>query len=282
MQTYLSESTGLQSADTQSMLVKMMFRLHELALNAEPTPFHTFLQSLNARGQLLRVYSQNIDGMEKKSGLTSGIPKVQEVGSTEERERGGRSGLELRLDPQCEIPICIPVHGSCHDMYCPICNQHSAIVEFLPSIAQGTLPLCPRCSSRNQHRVQRGMRRRPIPLLRPNVTLYNEGGHPDAEAIGEVTLRDLNELGAARAGHAILIVAGTRMAIPGIQKIIESFAKIIKQRNPRTGYPRVILLNDQQPKASRWTETFDIWLKGNLQDFAKIAHELVASEYNII
>src|ERR1700684_4251627 len=52
----------------------MIARLSELSQAAEPTAFHQVLRALDDRGKLLRVYTQNIDAIEKKSGMSFGVP----------------------------------------------------------------------------------------------------------------------------------------------------------------------------------------------------------------
>ena len=58
----------------------MIGRLAQLSEAAEPTAFHQFLRVLDIRRRLLRVYTQNIDALEEKSGLTFGIPEAEGKG----------------------------------------------------------------------------------------------------------------------------------------------------------------------------------------------------------
>jgi NAD-dependent histone deacetylase SIR2 len=48
----------------------MVANLSELCDDASPTPFHRALTMLHHRGKLARVYTQNIDGLEGKAGLS--------------------------------------------------------------------------------------------------------------------------------------------------------------------------------------------------------------------
>ena len=54
----------------------MIAQLSQLSMVAEPTAFHHLLRALDDRGRLLRVYTQNIDALELKSGLTVGVPEL--------------------------------------------------------------------------------------------------------------------------------------------------------------------------------------------------------------
>ena len=38
--------------------------------NLKPSPCHKFIASLEARGKLLRNYTQNVDGLERKAGIS--------------------------------------------------------------------------------------------------------------------------------------------------------------------------------------------------------------------
>lgn len=55
----------------------MIARLSDLSSSASPTPFHNLLRALDDKGKLLRVYTQNIDALELKAGLSFGLPQVE-------------------------------------------------------------------------------------------------------------------------------------------------------------------------------------------------------------
>ena len=65
-----------QSEETTSLFCQMIARLSDLTQSAAPTTFHKMLRSLDERHKLLRVYTQNIDALEMKSGLTFGVPEI--------------------------------------------------------------------------------------------------------------------------------------------------------------------------------------------------------------
>ena len=56
----------------------MIARLSSLSSQGQPTAFHQLLRALDDRGQLLRVYTQNIDALEMKAGLSFGVPEFEE------------------------------------------------------------------------------------------------------------------------------------------------------------------------------------------------------------
>ena len=55
----------------------MIAQLSDLSQAAQPTSFHHLLRALDNRGRLLRVYTQNIDAIEQKSGLSFGVPEFE-------------------------------------------------------------------------------------------------------------------------------------------------------------------------------------------------------------
>src|SRR4051812_48915401 len=55
----------------------MIAQLSDLSQAAQPTAFHHVLRALDDRGRLLRVYTQNIDAIEQKCGLSFGVPEFE-------------------------------------------------------------------------------------------------------------------------------------------------------------------------------------------------------------
>ena len=98
----------------------MIAQLSQLSKIAEPTAFHHLLRALDDRGRLLRVYTQNIDALELKTGLTFGVPEL-EARRTRPRAVKGKSdppdasvppssSVVPRLPtPPAETPRCIPL-----------------------------------------------------------------------------------------------------------------------------------------------------------------------------
>jgi NAD-dependent SIR2 family protein deacetylase len=58
-------------------LHKFLSRCVPTLLAAQPTPMHRFLRWLSDRNLLLRIYTQNVDGLEIKAGIPE--PKVFEI-----------------------------------------------------------------------------------------------------------------------------------------------------------------------------------------------------------
>lgn len=242
----------------------MIARLSRLSLDAVPTPFHKLLHDLDGRGKLLRVYTQNIDALEEKAGLTLGLP-AHDYGRTRGRAKPIKSDRtsedqtiemdNLGIAPssnQCsslqarstddgevslisnattskETPRCIPLHGTLQTMHCVSCTHTFPLPEYLPSLLEGIPPDCPECRTLEATRSLVGKRLRGVGKLRPSVVLYNED-HRDGEDVGEVVRRDLIGSGRGRGNADLLIVVGTSLRVPGTKRIVREFSKAVKAK----------------------------------------------------
>lgn len=231
----------------------MIARLSRLSLNATPTPFHNVLRDLDDRKKLLRVYTQNIDALEEKAGLSFGLPSYGTRGKGKAKVGKGTknadgtspatayaaaSTFDDILDPvqpadnegtnsssSNETPRCIPLHGTLQLMHCVSCNHPYPLSDHSTSLRKGTLPDCPDCTNLEATRSMVGKRLRGIGKLRPSVVLYNEE-HSNGEGVGEAVRRDL--LG--RGGADLLIVVGTSLRVPGTKRIVREFSKAVRAK----------------------------------------------------
>mmetsp|Transcript_54846 Transcript_54846/g.129360 ORF Transcript_54846/g.129360 Transcript_54846/m.129360 type:complete len:431 (-) Transcript_54846:85-1377(-) len=76
-------------------LTRMKYMYTDLE-NVEPTRTHKFLRELEEKGMLLRVYTQNIDGLERKAGVSP--EKLVEVHGTIQTVSGNDSKQPYSLD----------------------------------------------------------------------------------------------------------------------------------------------------------------------------------------
>jgi len=219
----------------------MIAQLSDLSHAAEPTAFHNVLRALDNRGRLLRVYTQNIDAIEQKSGLSFGVPdfdckrsKGKLKGKTRVPELGDVINARTELPPNrlpsppADTPRCIPLHGTLQSLHCQVCNHAFPLSEYLPSLATGQPPSCPECTNLELARKLVGKRPRGIGRLRPSVVLYNEE-HKDGEGVGDVVQRDLMG-GKGRSGADLLLVVGTSLKVPGTKRMVREFSKAVKAR----------------------------------------------------
>ena len=289
----------------------MIAQLSDLSQAAQPTSFHHLLRALDNRGRLLRVYTQNIDAIEEKSGLSFGVPEF------EGKRNKSRSKQKFNFtdepcpvpstsrppSPPVETPRCIPLHGTLQTMHCQICNHSFPLLQYLPSLISGHPPSCPECTSLETTRQLVGKRPRGIGKLRPNIVLYNEA-HKDGEGVGEVVQKDLigSSKGRGRSGADLLLVVGTSLRVPGTKRMVREFAKAVRARGAPTkdessglptpapsprrsptaddeSIPRAVYINLDFPVPTReWEGVFDAWIQGDAQLFSKMLHVEIEKE----
>ena len=274
----------------------MIAQLAEMSESAQPTPFHHLLRTLDDRGKLLRVYTQNIDALESKSGLTFGVPDTGGPRGKPKSRSGPSASQEMpgRLpSPPPEIPRCIPLHGTLDTMHCISCTHVFPLRDHLEHLNSGIPPYCPECTTLEKVRQMSGKRSRGVGKLRPSVVLYNED-HKDGEHVGEIVRKDLTG-SSPRAD--LLLVVGTSLRVPGTKRIVREFSKAVRlratkanasantapgegdQQTPSSSPRRTpvanegpitsVYLNLDFPVPTRdWEGVFDVWLKGDAQHFA--------------
>ncbi|KAG6842282.1 hypothetical protein C0991_010570 [Blastosporella zonata] len=295
----------MSSENTTALFCQMIAQLWGLSQAAQPTAFHNVLRALDDRGKLLRVYTQNIDAIEEKCGLSFGVPEF------DDKRYKARSKATMTAAADCLIkelspsdasklllppgdpPRCIPLHGTLQSMHCQICNCSYPLEEHLPSLTLGQPPHCPECTSMEETRQLVGKRARGVGKLRPSVVLYNEA-HKDGEGVGEVVKKDLigSSKGKGRSGADLLLVVGTSLRVPGTKRMVREFAKAVRSRGTGSSHstpspgpgssPRpspgtddeppmkAIYLNLDFPVPTReWEGVFDAWVQGDAQGFAE-------------
>ncbi|KIY43920.1 DHS-like NAD/FAD-binding domain-containing protein, partial [Fistulina hepatica ATCC 64428] len=292
----LFDASVFNSEETVMMFCQMIDELTRLSRTAAPTAFHRLLRTLDEQGRLLRVYTQNIDAIEQRTGMTYGVPA--------ESDRKSKARAPPSCDPTrqltcpAETPRCIPLHGTLQSMYCPICNHLCPLDDYLP-LFPGGLPDCPDCAAGEEARQREGKRPRVTGRLRPGIVLYNEE-HREGEDVGGVVHKDLVGTSKNRGRDAadLLLVVGTSLKVPGTKRIVREFAKAVGSRRSASEKPastssqcgtsscilpgfcgsrsvdlqkplKSIYLNLDFPVPSReWRDVFDVWIQDDAQNFA--------------
>lgn len=205
-----------------------MANLAKAAVQAQPTPFHKLLKALLCAGVLGRVYTQNIDDLELKSGLTA---------------IGGE-------------PNCLQLHGSVMRVQCTQCSFDEHVYHHFSTLRLGKLPGCPKCEEWIQCRKSEGKR---IPsrggLLRPAIILYGES-HPTGDHIAA-----MQSLDSSKADN--LLVVGTSLKIFGLVCLIKEIVKGIRERGEGKAY----YMDIEEPSASE-ARMFDHIMRADCQVFA--------------
>ncbi|TKS70335.1 NAD-dependent protein deacetylase sirtuin-3, mitochondrial [Collichthys lucidus] len=81
--------------------------------NYQPNVTHYFVRLLHRKGQLLRMYTQNIDGLERLAGIP----------------------------PE----MLVEAHGTFATATCTVCQRKYEGEELRPDVMSGTVPKCPTC-----------------------------------------------------------------------------------------------------------------------------------------
>ena len=188
-----------------------MADLAKAAACAQPSAFHNLLRALSCQGILGRAYTQNIDDLEIKAGLT-------EVG---------------------EEANCVQLHGSVMRVHCTQCNFSEHTYYHFSALSSGKLPPCTKCEARIEKRKSEGKRNGSKGgLLRPAIILYRES-HPKSEDIESMTNLD-------RSKADTLLVVGTSLKTDGSRSLIKEMSRHIRKRKGGVYY-----LNLENPPADQ-------------------------------
>ena len=237
---HLFDASVYQTDESTSSFHSMVRELSGKCNTANPTPFHQMLATLASEGRLMRLYTQNVDGLDTSlPPLESSIP----------------------LSSKGPWPKTIQLHGSLEKMVCTKCNN---LKDFNAELFEGPLPPpCLVCVANDEIRTEHaGKRSHGIGRLRPRMVLYNEG-NPDDEAIGSVVTADL------RARPDAVIVVGTSMEIPGVKRIVREMSGVVRGR--RDGVA-IWINRGPPPMGKEFEDCWDLVVAGDCDSVAKRAN----------
>lgn len=221
----------------------------------QTTATHRFIRLLRDQRKLVRCYTQNIDGLETREGLSMDICRGKG-----NRQRFSKKAMAQptdsshlipggHLDGGCEV---VPLHGDLETLRCTLCHQTCPWTEDdKRRLLTGKAPYCQLCLSKDQERQDRGKRGTKVGTLRPNIVLYGEN-HPKADALGAITTHDLS------LSPDVLLVLGTSLRVHGLKTLVREFAKSVHARPAGKG--KVIFVNLSRPSDSLWKDSFDYWV----------------------
>ncbi|CZT22704.1 related to NAD-dependent histone deacetylases [Ramularia collo-cygni] len=236
----LFDASVYRDDNSTSSFHDMVSTMSKLTKGAKPTAFHHMLATIAQEDRLLRLYSQNVDGIDTSlEPLRTCTPLAKEEG---------------------KWPRTVQLHGGLEKMVCSKCHELS---DLDPELFDGPVaPLCPRCEEINDIRTNHeGKRSHGIGRLRPRMVLYNEH-NPDDEAIGTVTKEDLRKRPDA------VIVVGTTLKVPGVRRIVREMCATVRDRR---GGVTIWINNDAPPVSKDLEDCWDIVVKGTSDEIAKYA-----------
>ncbi|KAM7209800.1 DHS-like NAD/FAD-binding domain containing protein [Rhypophila decipiens] len=223
----LFHSSVLIDAESRHVFYENMVEMRQFAMNADPTKTHRFIRKLRDVGKLVRHYTQNMDCLEEKAGLSTDV----------------RKGLESAE--------CVLLHGSLYHFRCSNCPTTFRQVEGNREMESALDPEspCPACTKISDNRKARGKRGTAIGKLRPDIVLYDELD-PRAESISAIARHD-------QSLHLdVFLIMGTSLATYGVKLLIRDFAEVIHKR--RIG--KVVFVNLTKP-AKSWDNVIDYWVE---------------------
>jgi NAD+-dependent protein deacetylase SIR2 len=237
---HLFDASVYQTDSATSSFHDMVRSLSKLVGEARPTEFHQMLATLASEGRLMRLYTQNVDGID------TSLPPLE---------------TSIPLGMKGPWPRTIQLHGGLEKMVCSKCNHLS---EFEAALFEGPLPPpCTACMETDKVRTHHaGKRSHGIGRLRPRIVLYNEH-NPDEEAIGTVVSSDL------RTRPDALIVVGTSMKIPGVRRIVREMCGVVRGRK---GGLTVWINHDSPPAGKEFENCWDLVVKGACDEVASRAN----------
>ena len=217
----------------------MVRTLSHLVQSSKPTAFHLLLAKLADEGRLLRLYSQNVDGLDVSlPSLATNVP----------------------LNTKAPWPRAIQLHGGLGKMVCQKCHD---ISDFQALLFEGPQPpSCRACMELDSVRTTiAGKRSHGVGRLRPRIVLYNEH-NPDEDAIGAVTRFDL------RSRPDALIVVGTSLKVRGVRRIVREMCGVVRGR--RDGLT-VWINNGAQPIGKDFEGCWDLIVNSESDVVAHLA-----------
>ncbi|KAL8784365.1 MAG: hypothetical protein Q9213_004017 [Squamulea squamosa] len=225
----------------------------------QTTPTHRFIKTIRDSHKLVRCYTQNIDGLESRLGLSMDLDhgKGNRSRFTKKSKSLPQTAITAitampgnSLDGGCEV---VPLHGDLTLLRCTLCQATCGWEERgrEASMLKGKAPECFSCAMSDQQRRDRGKRGTKIGSLRPNIVLYGEE-HPAADAVGSITTHDLS------LAPDVLLILGTSLHVHGLKTLVKEFAKCVHARPKSKG--KVIFVNLSKPSESIWKDSIDYWV----------------------
>ena len=234
---HLFDASVYQTDSSTSSFHDMVRSMSRLVSAAKPTAFHQMLSTLASEGRLMRLYTQNVDGIDVA------LPSLE---------------TSVPLSMKGPWPRTIQLHGGLEKMVCSKCNHLS---DFEAALFDGPEPPpCGVCVETDKVRTDHaGKRSHGIGKLRPRIVLYNEH-NPDEEAIGAVVGSDL------RSRPDAVIVVGTSMKIPGVRRIVREMCGVVRGRKDGLA----VWINQEAPPVGKeFEDCWDLIVKGACDEVAR-------------
>ena len=220
-----------------ALLNEVLYDMYHRIISASPAQSHLVIAALAKEGRLLRLYSQNIDGIDTQLPLMNTL---------------------IPLPLKGPWPKTVQLHGNLRTIRCLKDLTHLA--PFDPVLfSPGSLPGCAECEKLeevNEALNQDKRRARLIPFVRPRLWLYDDDYYADAAAISKVQAADFKKKVGA------VIVVGTALKVPGAKQFAKDMCRRARECG---GFTAWINLNSPP----RDLDCLDLIIKGDCEKVAK-------------
>ncbi|ROT36102.1 hypothetical protein SODALDRAFT_57957 [Sodiomyces alkalinus F11] len=259
--------------------------LRQKVRQVDPTASHHFIGHLRDRGKLVRCYTQNIDQIEEKVGLSTSLQQGpgnrsrfsrKSLGAgasaasasaqgTPTSSSGPESNPPSRRDTSDGGVECVFLHGSLQSLRCFRCGRIAEWDEDGRSLdtLSGRQPECPHCAGATAARQEKGKRALGVGKLRPDVVLYGEE-HPNAHLIDPIVKHDLALY------PDFLLILGTSLKVHGLKVLVREFAKTVRSRGGK-----VVFVNFTKPPESSWGDIIDYWVQWDCDSWVSNLRERI-------
>jgi NAD-dependent histone deacetylase SIR2 len=139
----LFDASLFRNPVSTSVFYSFISGLKQAIDDASPSPTHRFIKTLDAKGRLLRSYTQNIDGLEERAGLLGS--SSQEAKAPSPLKTKGKFKAKLKIKDVRNVQL----HGDIHRVRCTVCSaDYPCSSSYLEIFGQGLPPDCPDCTAR--------------------------------------------------------------------------------------------------------------------------------------
>lgn len=276
-----TSTTAFATPSSTAFYLQFIASLLLSSRTAEPTRTHSMLRHLQDKGKLMRVWTQNIDGLEAKAGLRCCRDHISEekYHSVTPLSTADQPGSSKKV-PQSTV---VPLHGNVHYSRCSLCSEtYSTPYDSVQTWLNGQSTPCPACLDRSSHRLARSARPIKSGVLLPDLVLYDQP-HPGGDDIATIQGRDLAKR------PECLVVMGTSLKVVGVKRLVKDFIKSIHAERARksewiearatlppsrsttsaresAALPTIVFVNSTPPE-KEWESLFDVWIQGDCDDF---------------
>ncbi|GAA5989014.1 hypothetical protein JCM11641_001115 [Rhodosporidiobolus odoratus] len=253
------------SESNAAIFYNMIAELKKQTDACEPTTFHTWLKELDDDGKLFRVYTQNIDALEEKAGLTYGLgdpslplPPRRAARSPSKPRAPASTSATATPVPSSAALQATSSHASCasndssssyptpRPSPSPPPPTHSTIPRVIPLHGHLLTLSCSACkhvSPTTSHLPLLASGSAPIcPQCRENEAVRTAAGgrsrgvgllRPDVVLYGEEhkdgeRVGEITRRDLMGARPDLLIVVGTTLKVKGTKRLVRELAKVTK------------------------------------------------------